>query len=82
MELFGELRVAVRFLDGIEIFALEVFDERQFEHGAVVGLADDDRDFRQLQQLCGAPAAFACNQFKITVTVAHNQRLHDALFAD
>jgi hypothetical protein len=31
LKLFGELRVAVRFLDGIEIFALEIFDEREFE---------------------------------------------------
>ena len=38
LELLGELRVAVGFLDGVEIFALEIFDERQFEHRAVVGL--------------------------------------------
>ena len=82
LKLLGQLRVAVRFFDGVEIFALEIFDERQFEHRAVVGLADDDGHFRQLQQLRGAPAAFAGNQFKITVAFAHDERLHDALFAD
>ena len=44
--------------------------------------ADDDGHFRQLQQLRGAPAAFAGDQFKITVALAHDERLHDALFAD
>ena len=50
LELFGQLRVAVGFLDGVEIFALEIFDERQFQHRAVIGLADDDGDFRQIAE--------------------------------
>ena len=82
LELFGELRVTVRFLDGIEIFALEIFDERQFKHRAVVGLADDDGNLRQLQQLRRAPAAFAGDQFKIAAALADDERLDDALFAD
>ena len=82
LELPGQLFVTVRFLDGVEVFALQIFDERQFQHRAVVGLADDDGHFGQLQELRGAPAAFAGNQFKMAVPLAHNERLHDALFAD
>jgi len=82
LELFGELRVAVRLLNGIEVFALQIFDEGQFEHGAVIGLADNDGRLGQLQQLRGAPAAFAGDQFKITIALAHDERLDDALFAD
>ena len=82
LELPGQLFVAMRFLDGIEIFTLKIFDERQFEHRAVVGFAGDDGHFGQLQELRRAPAAFAGNQFKKTASLAHNERLHDALFAD
>ena len=45
LKLLGQLRVAERFFNGIEIFALEVFDEGQFENGAVIGFARDDGDF-------------------------------------
>ena len=82
LELFGQLRVAVRFLDGVQVFALQIFDQREFQHRAVVGLADDDRDFRQLEELRRAPAAFAGDQFKKSAALAHDERLDDALFAD
>ncbi len=82
LELPGQLLVTMRFLDGVEVFTLQVFDERQFQHRPVVGFAGDDGDFRQLQQLGGAPAAFAGNQFKKTASLADDERLHDALFAD
>ena len=60
----------------------KIFDERQFEHRAVVGLADDDGHFGQLQKLRRAPAAFAGDQFKLAAALAHDERLDNALFAD
>ena len=51
LKLADELRVAERFFDGVEVFALEVFDERHLEHGAVVGLADDDGNFGQARRV-------------------------------
>ena len=72
----------MRLLDGVQVFALEIFDERQFQHRAVVRLAGDDGNLRQIQQLRRAPAAFAGNQFKISAAFAHDERLDDALFAD
>ena len=47
LKLADELRVAERFFDGIEIFALEIFDERHLQHRAVIRLADEDGDFGQ-----------------------------------
>ena len=82
LELLDELRVALGFLDRVEVLALQIFDERQFEHRAVVGLADDDGDFRQAEQLGGAPAAFAGDQFEMAVAFADDERLDDALFLD
>ena len=81
-KLLRQLRIADRLFDGVQVFALQIFDERQLQHRAVVGLADDDGDFRQVQKLRRAPAAFAGDEFKETAAFAHNERLHDALFAD
>jgi hypothetical protein len=80
--LFGELCVTVRLFDGVEVFALQIFDEREFQDRAVVGLAGDDGNLRQIQELRRAPAAFAGDQFKITAALADDERLDDALFAD
>ena len=39
LKLLDELRVALRLFDRVEVLALEILDQRQFEHGAVIGLA-------------------------------------------
>jgi hypothetical protein len=48
-ELAGELGVAEGLFDGVEVFALEVFDEGEFEDGAVIGFAGDDGDFGEVK---------------------------------
>ena len=82
LKLSAELRVAERFFQRIQILALQVFDERQFQHGAVIGFAIDDGNFGKIQQLRRAPAAFAGDEFKKSAAFAHNERLDDALLAD
>jgi len=37
LKLFRELRVTLRFFQRIQVLALEIFDEREFQHRAVVG---------------------------------------------
>ena len=49
-------------LDRIEIFALDVFDERNFQQPVVGEVLDDHRNFGQARQSSGPPAAFAGNQ--------------------
>ena len=78
----SEPGVGFGFLDGIQVFALEVFDERHFQHIAVTGGADDDGDFRQPEADAGAPPALAGNQLKAAVYFADDQRLNDAVLAD
>ena len=58
-ELVGETAVGLRLLDGIEIFALDVLDERRRQQPVVGNVADDDRDLQQPGALRGAPSAFA-----------------------
>ena len=82
LKLLRELRIAERLFDGVQILTLQIFDERQFQHRAVVGLADDDGNLRQFEQLRRAPAAFAGDEFEESAAFAHDERLHDALFAD
>ena len=55
----GELRVAVGLFERVEIGALDVLDDGDFERLAVAGLDDEDRDFVQAGALGGAPAPFA-----------------------
>ncbi len=64
LKLFRQLRVTVGLFNRIQIFALQIFDEREFQNRAVVRFARDDGNFRQLQKLRRAPAAFAGDQFK------------------
>ena len=49
---------------------------------AVVGLPHDDGDFGQAEQLGGAPATFAGDEFQVAVALPHDQRLHNALLLD
>jgi hypothetical protein len=82
LERADQFRVAQSFLDGIEVFALEIFDEREFQHFAVVSVAEDDRNLLQARQLGGPPAAFASDEFESVALLANDQRLNDALFLD
>ncbi|SPE61253.1 hypothetical protein SBV1_620025 [Verrucomicrobia bacterium] len=82
LELPDELGITLGLLDGVKVFALQVFDEGQLEHRAVIGLTNDHGDLAQAQQLGRAPAAFTGNKFQMAVALADNQGLNDALFPD
>src|SRR5580704_16570465 len=58
-ELLGQAPVGVSLLDGIEVFTLQVFDQRKFEHISVCGLPDDDRRFLQSELTGCSPAPFS-----------------------
>src|SRR5436305_8228899 len=59
LKLLDELRVTLRFLHGIEVLTLEIFDEGKFKDGAIVGFADDNGNLSEAKQLSGSPTAFA-----------------------
>src|SRR6202034_1405082 len=48
-----------RKLDGVEVLALDVFDDGEFENLLIVSGADDDRNVLEPHQLGRAPAAFS-----------------------
>ena len=68
----------VRLLDRVEIFALEVFDQRHLQRHLLRDIADDDRNAEQAGALRRSPAAFAGDQLEAPGDPADHQRLHDA----
>src|SRR5258708_24701237 len=84
-EFLHQPAIAFRLLERGEVLALDVFDESDFEGGAVVELLDDDRDLVELRQLRGAPAPLAGDDLiavRGTADRAYEQRLKDAFRAD
>jgi len=81
-ELACEAGISGSFLDGVEVGALEVFDEGHFEDLAVGGLALDDGDGFEAEFSGGAPAAFAGDEFELSVDAADDEGLDDAVLAD
>ena len=55
----------MRFFDRVQVFALQILDEREFEHLLVACRAHDDRRFDQADLLRRAPAAFAGDDFEM-----------------
>ncbi|MNT30437.1 hypothetical protein D3C72_1662310 [compost metagenome] len=80
---------ALRFFQGIEVFALDVLDQRHGRGGQVVHIAHQHRHFRQAGQLRSAETAFAGDDFIFDKSAqgvlsdrAHQDRLHQPLRLD
>jgi len=68
-----------RSLDGIEVLALNVLDQRDLEHLLVCHARLDHRTDRlETRDLRSAPAAFAGDELILTVHGAHHDRLQEA----
>jgi hypothetical protein len=61
-EALHEDGVGTRFFDGVEIFALEIFDESVFKLFAFGGVDNESGDDLESGFLSGAPAAFASDE--------------------
>jgi hypothetical protein len=79
----------LRFLQRVEVFALDVLDQRHRDHGAVVDHAHHHRHFGQAGTLRRTPAAFAGDDLVGATALAvgadmlaHHDRLDHALRAD
>ena len=74
--------VALCFFEWVEVLALEILDECQFQHGAVVSFAEDDGDFLQTSEMRGPPTTFTGDQLEAVAAFADDEGLDDALFLD
>ena len=77
-----EPRKGARLFDRVEVFALEVLDERELQHVLIGRFADNDRRLRQPRPLRRPPAAFASDEFKLVAALAGDQRLDDPVLFD
>ena len=68
--------------DGVEVLALDVLDEGDFEEAVVGEFLNDDGDFGHSGELGGAPAAFAGHELVAVAGAADHEGLDDAVGAD
>ena len=69
--------------DGIEVFALQIFDERDLFYLALVVIADDDGYFIQPRQFSRAEAPFARDNHALAAAVVVDDDGHyDAVLFD
>ena len=84
-ETVHQLAVRGGLLDGVQVGALDVLDDRDLEHLGVGKVADDHRKVVQLGDLGRAPAAFAGDDLEKPAAIrvrADDERLQDAARAD
>ena len=82
MEFLGEASEGFGFFDGVEVFALEIFDEGEFEDFLIGSFANDEGGFGEARALGGTPASFSGNEFEEIAAFAGDEGLDDAVFFD
>ena len=71
------------FFQRIQVFTLDILDQRHRQRRIVRHAAHQHRHMGQPRQLCGAPAPLAGDDFIAAVgKLAHQDRLHDSLRLD
>ncbi|MNN32165.1 hypothetical protein D3C81_1458780 [compost metagenome] len=87
IEIGDQAMDALRFFQWVQIFTLDIFNQRHRRRSFVVDFLDQHRYFRQARQLGGTETAFAGNDFIALTTVtrcnrAHQDRLQQTLCLD
>ena len=81
-EFFLQAANAERLFDGIEVLALDVFDEPHGERMAVVELPNDDGNGFEPDHLGGLIAPLPGHNFVARVGFAHDEGTQNAFFAN
>ena len=84
-EFFHQLTITGSLFHGVQIGALDVLDDRDFQNFGIVEIPHQNWQFVQFGHLRRAPAAFAGDDLvfaRRTRTMAHDQGLDDTLFAN
>src|SRR5262249_2849262 len=82
VKLLGKASIGQRLLDGIEVFTLDVLDERHLEQRPLLtgtDLAYDDRNAKQASFECSPPASFAGDDLESLAGFPDDDRLDDAV---
>ena len=82
VKLLDQAVIGLGLLDRVEVLALDVFHERQFEQLVVADGLDHDRDLGEPGPAGGPQAALSGDELEAGVGFADDQRLQDPLLAD
>jgi hypothetical protein len=83
LEFLGKLMVGLRFLDRVQVGALDILDQRQFQQLLVCCVTDHHRHCFQPCLTCGLQTAFACDQCVGSIFTWRNyQRLDHAMLTN
>ena len=82
MEIGHQTLECARLLHGVEVFALDVLDQRELQGRFFGDVADDGGNARQGSPLCSAPAALPGDELEPLAYGPENQRLDDSAHAD
>ena len=74
--------IGLRLLDRVEILALDILEQGDFERLGVAEIADDRRNFVQARLLRRAPAALAGDDLEAMAVRTHDDRLDHAARGD
>src|ERR1700729_2029443 len=84
-EFVGERVIALRLLHRVEVFALDIFNDRDFERIRIADVDRYDRNFVQPRGLRRPPAAFAGDDLEPILRAAHRpnyDRLNHSVLLD
>ena len=82
VKFFHQAVECARLLDGIQILALNVFDERELERLLVAYFSQDNRHAQKLRALRSAPSALSRDELVSRADLSHNERLDDSARAN
>ena len=81
-ELVGKPLIGFGFFDRVQVLALDILDQRNFERFTVVKITDNRRNVMNLRLLRRTPASFARNNLITAVKRPHDNRLDHAVTLD
>jgi len=69
-------------LDGVQVFALEIFNQRHFKRHLFRNVSDDDGNAAQARPLSRAPAALSSYELIARACPSSDEWLHNAAYAN
>ena len=79
-ELIDKPLISLSFFNRIEVSALHILDQADFQRGDIIDRLNNYRHLMQARHLCRAPASFTGDNLIAVINRAHQKRLQDAGF--
>ena len=80
--IFNQPPIGLAFFPGVELFALNIFNERNFQRCSVIKFFNNDRDLMKSGTLCGTPTTFPSHNLQLAIQIPHNNGLQHPQIGD